>query len=667
MFAYRAPGVYFEQLDSGPPAIGLSRTDIAGFVGIASRGRLHRPVKIESMTQFNSVFGSAAPNAYLAYAVEGFFTNAGETCWVVRVANPATAKSAALDLLAPNGDVSLTLKATSEGVWADNMAVSIIRTGDDRFTLTLRLSDGTQEVWRNLSMAAPSIDLRDSSEAPTLRLALSNPDDWTAQASVRLRPAAGGRFALEVQLSNGKQGSWDKLTMNPKDKNYAPAVLNGKAGTQLVRARDLKSPSADHAPDVAAGNLINGTGLFAIDPRFAGLVLNDLLQGSQLVQVSSLGDAAAFPENTPAPRLPKLVAFDAREGHGTSGADGLTFLSPDHFTGESGAPGGPWGLAALSTIDEISMVAIPDIMPKPVVVPRFQTLPSRCDVLDAEPDNNLPPATPMEFPPVFDSAEISGLQQALVRHCEELKNRVAILDARHEDITPPQVLAWRNQFDTSFAGLYWPWLSVNDPLQLEGLLREIPPSGHVAGIFARNDLRIGVHKAPANEIVEGAKDLTAPIGDVQHGDLNSRGVNVIRSISGRGLRTMGARTLSSDESLRYINVRRLLLMIEESIDRSCQWTAFEPNNPDLWRQIARVARSFLDTLWRRNMLDGASASDAYFVKCDETTNPESETDNGRLNCLIGVQPPWPAEFVIVRIGKTESSTEIQETTGGRNG
>ncbi len=663
MFAYRAPGVYFEWLDSPAPAIGLSRTDIAGFVGIASRGPLHRPVKIESLTQFNSIFGGASPNAYLAYAVEGFFTNGGDTCWVVRVADPAKASEATLDLPAPDGTAALGLTATSEGVWAGNMAVSVIRTGDDRFTLTLLLPDGTQEVWRNLTMAAPSIDLRDSSGAATLRLALRVAPDWTAGATVRLALAPAGRFSLELRLSNGKRETWPNLTMDAGDPRYAPALLNGAAGSRMVRARDLKS-AGDKTPDIAALNLVNSVGLFAVEPRFVGLVLNDPVQGSQLVTVTSIGDAAAFPENTPAARSPEVVA---RDPNGTTGADGLATLSADHVSGESGAAGGPWGLAALHAIDEISIVAIPDIMPKRQILPRFKTLPPRCDVLDAEPALSVTPVVPVAFPPAFSEAEISNLQQALVRHCEELRNRVAVLDARYEDRTPPAVLDWRLQFDTSFAGLYWPWLAVNDPLQLEGLVRQVPPSGHMAGIFARNDLRIGVHKAPANEIVEGAKDLTAGIAEVQHGDLNSSGVNVIRAISGRGLRIMGARTLASDQSLRYMNVRRLLIMIEESIDRSCQWTVFEPNNPDLWRQISRVARNFLDTLWRKNMLDGATARDAYFVKCDETTNPESETGAGRLTCLVGVQPPWPAEFVIVRIGKTESSTEIKETTGARNG
>jgi len=206
-----------------------------------------------------------------------------------------------------------------------------------------------------------------------------------------------------------------------------------------------------------------------------------------------------------------------------------------------------------------------------------------------------------------------------------------------------------------------------DPLRLEGLLRAVPPSGHIAGIYARGDQRVGVHKPPANETLVAVNDVQPQIDDRAHAQLTDQSVNVIRYCNGRGIRVAGARTLSNDLNWRYVNVRRLMIMIEEAIDEATQWTVFEPNNQDLWRDIDRVARSFLDGLWRRGMLDGATAADAYDVRCDETTNPPEETNAGRVTCLIGVQPPWPAEFVVVRIGKTEGGTEIAELSGGRNG
>jgi phage tail sheath protein FI len=197
-------------------------------------------------------------------------------------------------------------------------------------------------------------------------------------------------------------------------------------------------------------------------------------------------------------------------------------------------------------------------------------------------------------------------------------------------------------------------------LLLEGTLRSVPPSGHIAGIYAKGDRSVGVHKPPGNEELEGVKDVQIAIDDIAHGALNDVAINVIREYRGRGIRVAGARTLSSDAEWRYVNVRRLLIMIEEAIDEQTQWTVFEPNNPDTWRAIDRVSRSLLDRLWRRGMLDGATPGEAYSVRCDETTNPPAEIEQGRTTCEIGVLPPWPAEFVVVRIGKSQGGTEILE-------
>ncbi len=551
MLAYRTPGVYFEWLDTPLPLVGLRRTDIAGFVGIAARGLLHQPVKVESWTQFRSTFGGHIPQGYLAYAVEGFFANGGRTCWVVRAADPLQARAAWLDLLDGTGQPTLRLTATSPGVWGERVTVTVVRSGRERFALLLRLPDGEQELWRN-------------------------------------------------------------LTMDP------------------------------------------------VDPRYVERVLNDRQTGSRLVTARDLAAAAGFPDNTPSPRAPNLRAGSGRM---SGGRDGLATLTPAHLSGVGAPPGQSWGLATLELIDEVSMVAIPDIMPKPQVVTRRKARAPRCETLDGE---ALPPepGAPSEFPPTFDGAQILALQRALIAHCEKLKDRVAVLDARLDDVTPTQVLGWRRQFDTKYAALYYPWLAVSDPLRLGGRLRTVPPSGHVAGVYARVDRQVGVHKPSANEVIEGAKDVQVATDEVAHGDMNEQGVNVIRAYSGRGVRVAGARTLSSDTQWRFVNVRRLLIMIEEAIAEGIQWTVFEPNSVDLWRQTDRVARSFLEELWRRGMLDGATADEAYLVQCDETTNPPQETEAGRMICLIGVRPPWPAEFVIVRIGRTEGGIEILEGNGG---
>jgi phage tail sheath protein FI len=179
----------------------------------------------------------------------------------------------------------------------------------------------------------------------------------------------------------------------------------------------------------------------------------------------------------------------------------------------------------------------------------------------------------------------------------------------------------------------------------------IPPSGHMAGIYARNDNERGVHKAPANEVVRGALAAVAPITKGEQDTLNPIGVNCIRSFAGRGVRVWGARTLSSDPAWRYINVRRLFNFVEKSIEMGTQWVVFEPNNPDLWSRIRRDVGAFLTGLWRDGMLFGQTPSEAFFVKCDEELNPSDVRDRGQLFIDVGLAPVKPAEFVIFRLSQ----------------
>jgi hypothetical protein len=513
-----------------------------------------------------------------------------------------------------------------------------------------------------------NLDLLDDSGQPTLRLTAFDPDLWRQDVTVSVTRSGEGRFSLIFHVSDGREETWQNLTMDRVEPRYVEKILNDPQGlSRLVAVRDLSSPAQfpKNTPTPLTPNRETGAGWLKPDPRYIRTVLNDHATGSQLVTVDHLPPLSPFPLNTPG-RSQERNLLD-RADLPTDGQDGLTTLKPVHLSGEGTPPDKPWGLATLEVIDEVSIVAIPDIMPKPPVSVRRRKPQPYCKVLDREPP---PPVreTPSEFPPTFKEEQVRALQFALIGHCEKLKDRVAVLDPRPDDKTREQVIGWRDSLsDQKYAALYYPWLMVPDPLGLQGLLRAIPPSGHVAGVYARGDLRVGVHKPPANEVVEGANDVSVLTDDVTHGDLNEQGVNVIRPYNGRNVRIAGARTLSLDSSWRFVNVRRLLIMIEEAINEGTQWTVFEPNNRDLWRQIDRVARSFLDGLWHSGMLDGATAEEAYFVRCDDTTNPPEETEAGRLICLIGVRLPWPAEFVIVRIGKTESGLEILEAMEGRNG
>ena len=250
------------------------------------------------------------------------------------------------------------------------------------------------------------------------------------------------------------------------------------------------------------------------------------------------------------------------------------------------------------------------------------------------------------------------VQQAAIEHCELMRYRFAVLDgpAPNAD-TLADVQNHRQQFDSSYAALYHPWLSIPDPYPTTAALTRqlpVPPSGHMLGIYARSDVERGVHKAPANEVVRGITGLTRYFTKAEQDILNPYpvNINVIRDFrpQSRAIRVWGARSITSDGSMKYVNVRRLLIFIEDSIDRGVQWVVFEPNGPQLWAALRRSLIDFLTTVWRSGALEGESAEEGFFVKCDRTTMTRDDIDNGRLVCVIGVAPVKPAEFVIIRIG-----------------
>jgi phage tail sheath protein FI len=250
------------------------------------------------------------------------------------------------------------------------------------------------------------------------------------------------------------------------------------------------------------------------------------------------------------------------------------------------------------------------------------------------------------------------MQAGLINHCELARYRFAVLDG-----TPPpadtmtNVQVQRQQFDTKYAALYHPWLVIPEPYPLNPALPAdypVPPSGHMVGIYARTDIERGVHKAPANEVVRGVTGLQRLLNKEQHDILNPYpvNINVIRDFraNNRGIRVYGGRVITSDSDWKYVNVRRLLIFIEASIDRGLQWVVFEPNAEPLWARVRRSVSNFLTQVWRNGALEGTRVEEAFFVKCDRTTMTQTDIDQGRLICLVGVAPVKPAEFVIVRIG-----------------
>lgn len=249
----------------------------------------------------------------------------------------------------------------------------------------------------------------------------------------------------------------------------------------------------------------------------------------------------------------------------------------------------------------------------------------------------------MAVPGITDAS----VQMSLIAHCENLGSRFAILDIPRDMKSVNDIVDHRNIFDSASAAMYHPWVKVFDPLTKN--TAAVPPSGSVAGIYARTDNTRGVWKAPANEVVSACVGLDANYTTGEQDILNPKGVNLIRSFPGQGIRVWGARTLSSNPLWKYINVKRLFIFLEESIKANTNWVVFEPNDQILWLRVRRTIEVFLSGMWKNGAFAGGTEDEAFFVDIGPNTMSKDDIDNGRLVCVIGVAPVKPAEFVIFRL------------------
>ncbi len=348
-------------------------------------------------------------------------------------------------------------------------------------------------------------------------------------------------------------------------------------------------------------------------------VLETINKESKLVQVAEKESSLSLAERMPAPGSYPLAAAAT-----TAVA---TAIRPDLIVGNAADRS---GVAGFEAAEDVTMVSVPDLMA------------------------------------LYQAGRISmegvkAVQQAMLDHCANMKDRFAILDCP-PGMSPQEIKDWRMKdagYDSKYGAVYYPWIRVANPLgNGEGIL--VPPSGHMAGIYARSDTERGVHKAPANEIVRGALGLETKITKSEQDSLNPVGINCIRAFPGRGIRVWGARTLASDAQWRYINVRRLFNFIEESIELGTQWVVFEPNDMDLWERIKRDIRAFLTRVWRDGALFGATPDEAFYVKCDDELNTVEVRDAGQVIIDIGIAPVKPAEFVIFRISQWAGGAEVSE-------
>jgi hypothetical protein len=330
-------------------------------------------------------------------------------------------------------------------------------------------------------------------------------------------------------------------------------------------------------------------------------------------------------ENIVPGAIPRELPYTVLQG----GRNGVLNLTPADFIGHFRGLDDKEGIGIFESIEDISLICAPDLMAFEDVVHR-----DRQSALE----------------------DIFSVQMAMAEQCERLKNRFAVLDTPHIEDTI-ELAAWGNRFDTSFAAAYYPYIEVVNPADRSGLSTVIvPPSGHIAGVYAQCDREEGKHRAPANRYIKGAAGLSVRVSDEEYEIVYPRGINCLKYVPGRGTKIWGARTMTSDPEWRYINVRRAFSAISEAIESGTGWAVFEPNNMNLRKRLVRHITAFLLELYRDGCLAGAVPDEAFYIRCDDELNPLENIDNGIITVEVGVAISRPAEYLVVTF-RTERDSE----------
>ncbi|MBE2200883.1 MAG: phage tail sheath subtilisin-like domain-containing protein [Anaerolinea sp.] len=637
------PGVYIDEFAPGAPIQGVG-TSTAAFLGPAKHGPLNEPTKITSWDAFKRTFGDEPLDGfYLWYAARGFFENGGLVCYITRVSNASHDELVLNDRSggpAPTirlwarepGDLTTPIQVTV----ADAQAV----TGAVLFRPTATVSSGAGTAVTTTN-AADAVRFRPGdtitvngvnttqvsrSEGAVIRvttpLAVNNGD------TLRLTNLTAGDMTFRVANAAAlRAGSVIRLTQNGTTENaIVKSVITEVLSAGETTYRVTLTDGLTNGYDLSGGadpislesfefNLTAIQG--AVSTPYANLSMRPEHPNYYRTIINNdpaglIYTAPVEPPNvTPAPDNRPAVIADQPLTGGVN--DNPTALTPTDYSS---------ALTRLEAIDDVNFIATPD------------------------------------------SADL-GVQLAVIAHCERMQDRFAIMDSRRGAplFGTDSVEVQRTSLTTArgYAALYYPWLLTFPAVGTDPIL--VPPSGHIAGVYARTDNNRGVHKAPAgNEAtLSGVLGVEQTMSDIDQGQLNLNDINVIRVFKPGGRPVVwGARTIASDRNWQYVNIRRLFLFLEESIEEGIRWAVFEPNNLQLWQKLKRTITEFLLRVWRDGALFGATPEEAFYVRIDEALNPFSDQALGRLNIEIGVRPTYPAEFIIVRIGIWPGSSEVSE-------
>ena len=663
---YLSPGVYIEEFEIGARPIEGVSTSTAGFLGEAERGPTV-PQLVTSWLQYQRVFGSYfGPDKYLPYAVQGFFQNGGQRCYIVRIVKAGTVPATTAELkLIKETENALTIEAIGEGSWGNRIAVKVYPGSDRGFKLRVfywktepsELYDPTTDL-KTLHRPAQNEDF------DNLMVDDTSPDYYEKRVNeisnlIRIK-LKGDDTGVEPEAGHDgrAQGGSDNTIILASDASDTENAYNDMlieitdgTGKDQVRtiteyAGDTKTATVDE--DWETDNIPDSTSKYSFY-----WPIRTLKGGADSVEHS--GTALEGSDNTITLDSEASDTVDVYNDMLIEITDGTGQGQIRKITDYAGSTRiatveSNWDTNPASDSDYRVINLKPDIVPNDYLRTDTSEPGKRKGLTGLEEIDGIS----IVYAP--NSLNVKGLTESLVPHCEKF-NRFAVIDSEKGSDTVSEIKP-RNDYNTQFAAFYYPWIKIIHPES--GAFHPIPPGGYVAGIYARSDTERGVHKAPANEAVRGAKEPEFLITKGEQDILNPRGVNVIRAFPGRGIMVWGARTLSDNSLWKYINVRRLFIYVEESIERGTQWVVFEPNDEKLWARVRATITQFLTGVWRSGALMGTKAEEAFFVKCDRSTMTQDDIDNGRLICVIGIAPVKPAEFVIFRIAQWQGGSSATE-------
>ncbi|MCK6548973.1 phage tail sheath subtilisin-like domain-containing protein [Myxococcota bacterium] len=643
---YLSPGVYVEEVSYRQKTIEGVSTSTAAFVGATRFGPTEgEPVYVTNFGEFERVFGSlddldfdggGRPN-YLAHAVRSFFEEGGRRLYVSRIftmrENDDGIARWTIDdpTLSPAGGIEVRARYPGSG---GNLTVRFIaRLGQNAFRqvpfatgaagvqnvlrgvrpfdvvrIERAASPGVFELFRAVLSFDPALNRQSwelEPEAPTSPLSNVRVADLVAGDQLRVLTAS-----VEVWFHGSGDRSesvvrrelWDDCGLDDAHERGLSRIF----GATLERRSDqLTTPIII---DVAGR-----TG-----PELARVLFAQPRSHEEVLRLTAVLNGA--------PRDPTILATLGNDrlseldrtfqGRLTNGDDGAVPTAAAYEGVQATDPRRSTGLRTFEHVADISIVAAP----------------GHSHGASTEPD-------------------VQQVTALLVGHAERMRYRIAVLDSPR-GASLDEIREFKARIDSSHAALYYPWVQVLDPVTNRPT--SLPPSGAIAGIYARNDVERGVHKAPANEVLRTAIGLEQRLNTAHQDVLNPEGINCSRFFEGRGFRVWGARTTSSDGEWKYVNLRRYFAYLERSIDVGTQWAVFEPNGDRLWRNVRQTIEDFLFNEWQNDRLFGLKPGDAYFVRCDRATMSQNDIDQGRMVCQIGVAPLRPAEFVIFRIGQWTS-------------